>query len=308
MEWLFISLALLAAMVFGVAYWTYRKAFYSPKSQEYDIFDIPLEEQYKQDKERMVSLIKDMAQTPYEEVCITSFDGTKLYGRYYHVSDEAPLHIQFHGYRGTAVRDFCGINKTARALGHNALTVDQRAHGKSGSETITFGIKERKDCLCWIEYACNRFGKQTEIYLSGISMGAATVIMASGEELPPNVKCVMADCPSSSPEAIICKVVKDMGYPSKLVMPLMRLGAKVFGKFDLRETTAVEAVKKAKIPILIIHGQDDLFVPCQMSEEIYLARQDLVTRKTFKKAGHGISYIVHTEEYEKTVIQFLNDL
>ncbi len=308
MEWIFIVLAIICVLVLAISFWTYTVAFYSPKNRKYDIYDIPLGEQYTPSKARMIKLIDEMNNIPYEEVVITSFDGKKLYGRYYHVSDEAPLQIEFHGYRGTAIRDFCGGNKLAREMGHNTLAVDQRANGKSGGVTITFGLKERKDCLCWIDYACKRFGKEKEIYLSGVSMGATTVIMASGENLPANVKGIIADSPFSSPEDIIFCVTKDMGYPPKLAMPFIRLGARLFGGFNLRETTAAEAVKRANVPILIIHGEEDLFVPCKMSEEIYNARPDKITRKTFEKAGHGLSYIEHTQSYEQAVLQFLNSI
>ena len=168
----------------------------------------------------MLSLIRQMDEIPYEAVTISAQDGTKLAVRYYHVRDGAPLQIQLHGYRGTALRDFCGGNKLARESGQNTLVVDQRAHGKSGGTTITFGIRERLDCLCWVEYASQRFGSDIPVFLSGVSMGAATVLMASELELPANVVGIIADCPYSSPEAIIRKVCQqDMHLPPVLVMP-----------------------------------------------------------------------------------------
>lgn len=149
-----------------------------------------------------------MDELTFESVFITSFDGVKLYARYYHVRDGAPLQIQFHGYRGSALLDFCGGNKLAREIGHNTLVVDQRAHGKSGGNTITFGINERYDCLSCINYAVERSGKETPIFLSGVSMDAATVLMASELNLPDNVIGIIADSPYSSPEEIIRKVCR----------------------------------------------------------------------------------------------------
>lgn len=165
-----------------IAWYSYRTAFYSPKKRKKDDYAIPKGEQYKKERQRMLSLIRQMDEIPYEAVTISGNDGTKLSARYYHVRDGAPLQIQFHGYRGTAVRDFCGGNKLARESGQNTLVVDQRAHGKSGGTAITFGIRERWDCLSWAEYANQRFGSDTPVFLSGVSMGAATVLMASGEE------------------------------------------------------------------------------------------------------------------------------
>mgnify|MGYP001117318828 CR=1 FL=1 len=157
----------------------YRKAFYSPEERKEDIYALPQGEQYENERQRMLSLIREMDEIPYEAVSISAQDGTKLAARYYHVRDGAPLQIQFHGYRGTALRDFCGGNKLARESGQNTLVVDPRAHGKSGGTTITFGIRERWDCLSWVEYVNQRFGSDTPIFLSGVSMGAATVLMAS---------------------------------------------------------------------------------------------------------------------------------
>lgn len=240
-----------------------------------------------------------------EDVFINSFDGLKLHGRYYHVKDGAPLDIQFHGYNGNAMRDFCGGNKISRESGHNSLLIDQRAHGMSQGKTISFGINERKDCLSWVRYAVERFGEDTEIVLSGVSMGAATVLMASDLGLPKNVKAIVADCGYSSPKAIINKVMRDSGLPDKLMYPFVWLGAMVFGKFNLTESSAVSAVPESDVPILIIHGGADDFVPCYMAEEIYKACRSEKKLLIVPGAGHGMSYLVDKDLYEKTVKDFI---
>ena len=302
MLFLFAGLLLLSILI---AWFSYRKVFYSPKRRKEDPYALPHGEQYKKERQRTLSLIGDMDGIVYEPVSVTARDGTVLFGRYYHVRDGAPLQIQFHGYRGTALRDFCGGNKLARESGQNTLVVDQRAHGRSGGTTITFGIQERLDCLCWAEYANQRFGSDTPVFLSGVSMGAATVLMASELELPANVVGIIADCPYSSPEAIIRKVCReDMHLPPVLVMPFIRLGARLFGHFDLKEASAVQAVRNTNIPILLLHGEDDRFVPCDMSREIYNACSGDKTLITFPGAGHGLSYLVDTEHYAKSVSSF----
>lgn len=311
MLWVIVSV-LLILLLLMIVWYSYRTAFYSPAKRKEDCYAIPNGEQYQKERPRMLSLIREMDEIPYESVTISAHDGTKLAARYYHVRDGAPLQIQFHGYRGTALRDFCGGNKLARESGQNTLVVDQRAHGKSDGTTITFGIQERWDCRSWVEYASKRFGADTPIILCGVSMGAATVLMASELELPGNVIGIIADCPYSSPEAIIRKVCReDMHLPAALTMPFVRLGARLFGHFDLREASAVEAVRHTDIPILLIHGEDDRFVPCDMSREIYDACSGYKLRRTFPGAGHGLSYIVDTDGYEQAVAQFteycLND-
>ena len=306
MLWL-LCFAGLLLIVLLIAGFSYRTAFYSSAHRKEDHYALPQGEQYEKEQPRMLSLIQEMDEIPYEAVTISAHDGTKLAARYYHVQDGVPLQIQFHGYRGTALRDFCGGNKLARESGQNTLVVDQRAHGRSGGRTITFGIRERMDCLCWAEYASQRFGSNTPIFLSGVSMGAATVLMASELELPCNVIGIIADCPYSSPEAIIRKVCReDMHLPPALVMPFVRLGARLFGHFDLKEASAVQAVRNTDIPILLLHGEDDRFVPCDMSREIFYACAGEKTRITFPGAGHGLSYIVDTVRYSEAVSRFVD--
>lgn len=296
----------LTAVILAVSLWSYRFAFHFVDHRtEEECMEIPKGEQYQKEKDWMEALMREMNEIPYEAVSIRSFDGLKLAGRYYHIRDGAPMQIMLHGYHSSPIRDFCGGHKAARAMGMNTLVVDQRAHGKSEGHTLTFGINERKDCLSWVRYVIKRFGKEQQIFLTGLSMGAATVLMASELELPENVKGIIADCPYSSPKAIICKVGEYMKLPVKIMYPLVVLGARVFGHFNLNECSAVEAVKKAKVPILLIHGEDDRFVPCDMSREIYAACKSPITLETFPDAGHGISYILDCERYERVVKKFV---
>lgn len=296
------------SIVLLIAGYTYRTAFYAPKSKRSSIDD-PLEgPQYEVFQEHISRISHIMERIPCEPVTITSFDGCKLYGRYYHVNDDAPLEILFHGYRSCAFRDCSGGHALSRKMGFNALVVDQRAHGKSSGTTICFGIKEHKDCLCWIQYANNRFGIDTPIILSGLSMGAATVLMASALELPDNVACIIADSPYSAPSAIIEKVCADLHYPVALCRPFIHLGAWLWGHFRLNDCTAKEAVRKATVPILLIHGEDDRLVPCSMSFEIAQCCASTAVVATFPEAGHGLSYMTDPIRYERIIYDFLNQI
>lgn len=295
----------LLGLVFLSSLYTYRTVFYSPPEQRSSI-DTPLKgSQYKAVAEDIFRISHIMAKIPCEDVSIMSFDGCMLFGRYYHVRDGAPLEILFHGYRSCAFRDCCGGHALSRKMGFNALVVDQRAHGSSGGTTISFGIREHRDCLCWVQYANERFGSQTPIILSGLSMGAATVLMATALPLPENVSCVIADSPYSAPSAIIEKVCKDRHYPVHLCMPFIHLGAWIYGSFRLNGCTAKEAVRSAKVPILLIHGEDDRLVPCSMSHEIASASASPAVVHTFPLAGHGLSYMIDPVRYEKVVYDFL---
>ena len=302
MIWIIIIAALILTAA-AISYYAYRKAFLSDRKrqEDWDGFIRRAGEEGPQVRE----LMEQLKEITAEDVFINSFDGLKLHGRYYHVKDGAPLDIQFHGYNGNAMRDFCGGNKISRESGHNSLLIDQRAHGMSQGKTISFGINERKDCLSWVRYAVERFGEDTEIVLSGVSMGAATVLMASDLGLPKNVKAIVADCGYSSPKAIINKVMRDSGLPDKLMYPFVWHGAMVFGKFNLTESSAVSAVSESDVPILIIHGGADDFVPCYMAEEIYKACRSEKKLLIVPGAGHGMSYLVDKDLYEKTVKDFI---
>ena len=305
-----ILVGVVFAVVFLVSFIIYRMAFYSnPRGRAEDIYDIPSDPQYQPQRERMRKLIDDFAAVPCEHVSIRSHDGLELRARYYHRSSSAPLDICCHGYHGSAIRDFCGGAQIALASGHNVLLIDQRAHGASSGSVISFGILERRDVLSWIEYGKSRLRPDVPVLIYGVSMGAATALMVSGmAELPSNVRGIVADCPFSAPEKIIRKVACDMHLPGALVSPFARLAARVFGGFDLAETDAVESVKRAKVPIMIIHGEDDRFVPCGMSREIHAANPELVTLHTFPDAGHGLSYIVDTPRYTRAVCDFVDTL
>lgn len=170
----------IAALIVAAAYICYRLGFSVPKQTEADLFKFPNTEQYAPFHDDMTSMVKSALAIPYEDVWITSSDGLKLHGKCYVSTPDAPVQIMFHGYKSGAERDFCGGLQVAVQGGFNVLLVDQRAHGKSEGKCLTFGVKERYDCLAWINYAIERFGRDTKIFLYGMSMGAATVLMASG--------------------------------------------------------------------------------------------------------------------------------
>ena len=303
--WILLGIcSALALLVLLISYVCFRMAFYSPKRKHSDSIDaiLPPSETYAPYREQMRELTLQTRQIPYEPAEILSFDGLKLYGKYYECDPAAPMEIMFPGYRGLAERDLCGGVQRAFAVGRNVLLVDQRACGTCEGSIITFGIYERLDCLAWIRYAIERFGPDVKIVLSGVSMGAATVTMAAGlEELPSNVFGVVADSGYSSPRDIICKVIGDMHLPPLLGWPFVKLGAKIFGKFDIEAASSMEAVQKAKVPIYFAHGEADDFVPCDMTRQLYEACVSEKTLVLIPHAGHGLCYLVAPDTYIETL-------
>lgn len=299
--------AVLAIISLIIARIIFKMAFFAipdPNANNYVVAD---NKQCQDNRDFMLSIIKELDDIPYEPVTVTSHDGLKLFGRYYHVTDGAPVHIEFHGYRSMAIRDFSGGDRIVRSLKHNTLLIDQRAHGKSQGNVISFGINERLDCLTWIHYINDRFGNDTKIFLIGVSMGAATVLMSTELQLPENVVGVMADCPYTSPWDAIKGTARKMHIPAKLAFPFVWLSAKIFGGFNLTASSPVEAVKHAKIPILLVHGEGDRLLPCDMSREIANSCASDITFLTVPEAGHGMSYIIDTDTYTDAAIQFINN-
>ena len=306
---LWIILGVLAFAVVATlltAYICFRMAFYVKEKHivAADEYPIPPGEEYEPFREQMVEWMKQTKQLPYEEIWITSFDGLKLYGKYYEYAPGAPVELMFHGYRGSGERDLCGGVLRCFALERNVLIVDQRACGHSDGNVITFGIYEHRDCLSWLDYAMQRFGDRQKIMLTGISMGASTVLIASGYDLPDNVVCILGDCGFSSAREIIKSVIRGMKLPADLLYPFVRLGARLFAGFDLEETSPMEALKRVKVPVIFFHGGKDDFVPSWMSEKMYGACPTRKQLYIVPDADHGLSYPMDMEGYVRAATEF----
>ena len=305
MTLLWILFALVAVVVL-TAYICFRMAYYVPHHSPVnpDDYPIPDGDIYEPFREKMVNWMKQTRTLPHEDFTITSFDGLKLHGRYYEHTPNAPIELMFHGYRGNAERDLCGGVQRCFALGRSALVVDQRASGSSEGKVITFGAKEHKDCLAWVKFMVEHFGEDVKIILTGISMGASTVLMAAGSPLPSQVKGVLADCGYTSAKAIMEQVIRQMHLPPKLLYPFVRLGALLFAGFDPNRCSALDAVKNATVPIIFFHGDTDDFVPCSMSRENFDACPSRKQLILIPGAGHGLAYPVDKFGYLEALDQF----
>lgn len=306
---LIIGLAVIAILMLAVLVVSlicFKMAFYSKKRVPitegyYDVPDGPEYQAFTETFHAWQDATRKMSCVPVE---IKSYDGLTLKGRFYEFSPDAPIEIMFHGYRGSSDRDLCGGVQRCFKLGHSTLIVDHRAHGESDGHVITFGYKERIDCLDWINFTINRFGKDRKIILTGISMGAATVLMASGEDLPQNVVGIIEDCGFTSAKEMILKSLKEMHLPPKPMYPIVRLGGMLWGNFDPDLATPLEAVKKARVPIIFIHGDADAFIPKTMCDRMYEACPAPKMQYIVKGAGHGLAYPQDEEEYFKAINEF----
>ncbi len=312
MEYLWIILGVAVFLVtafFTITYVCFRMAFFVPNRdpKKFEEVEIPKGEVYQPFKECIENYAKETKAMPCEEFSITSFDGLKLYGKYYEYQKGAPIELMFHGYRGSAQRDLAGGVQRCFKLQRSALIVDQRCSKKSEGNVITFGIKERKDCLSWLDFMLTHFGNDVKIILTGISMGASTVLMAAGNPLPKNVIGVLADCGYNSPKDIIKKVIKQIGLPVSAGYFFVKLGARLFGHFNLEETSPEEALKNCTVPVIFFHGETDDYVPCEMSRINYEACRCKKMLVTIPNAGHGLSFLVEPEKYLVALRDFFGE-
>ena len=264
-------------------------------------------EKYGAHEQRMKKLISEYEKEKKESVRVTSHDSLSLYASYI----EAPartdkLIIAFHGYRSSAAAEFSPVYRALLDAGYSLLLVDQRSHGRSEGKYIGFGALERYDVRTWCDYAQKRFGNNVKIYLYGISMGAATVTMASSLGLAPNVRAIVADCGFTSPFDIIKNTLryKNKIFPYPTIF-FMNFFSRVLAGYDFKSVSSPCEIAKSSLPLLIIHGQKDRYVPCAMSQVIYNARQDSTELVLFEEATHARSHLSYTEKYISALRVFL---
>ena len=242
----------------------------------------------------------------YTDEYITSQDCLKLHS--YQVKNQSSSNkwvITVHGYTSE------GINMSSYAKkyyynGYNVLIPDLRSHGLSEGDYIGMGWDDRLDIISWINYILNE-DPNAEIVLHGISMGAATVLMTSGEEIPSNVKAIIADCGYTSVWDEFAYQLDDLfSLPEFPILNVSSIVAKIRAGYFLGEASSIEQVKKSQTPILYIHGDQDDFVPYYMMEELYNATNSEKEMLTIKGAEHAKASEVDPETYWTTINNFIN--
>lgn len=302
----FSALASLFIIWLLVALWAMKKAIGKRP-------DRPLEEIEKEPNTAWYRFNKEIhegvdwiASMPKTELEITAHDGITLGGILIeHPSPRATL-IMFHGYRSAGENDFSCAASFYHSLGFNLLIVDQRTHARSGGKYIGFGVLERRDCQKWVYAVRERYSEKLPIIITGVSMGASTVLMASDLDMPKNLIAIIADCGFTSPKDIISTVIKNTYHiPPQIIMPGMNFWAKLLAKYSFDEVSTCDTLKKVKVPVLFIHGRADDFVPCYMTERSFDACAGEKEVIYVENAGHGESYLTERERCESTLKAFV---
>lgn len=246
---------------------------------------------------------------PHSDVYITSKDGLKLHGTYFPVGDEKKVVICFHGYTSEGMKDYIGLSDYYIKRGYSMLLVDERSHGQSEGEYIGFGYLDRFDAVSWIDFILEKLGEDVQILLHGTSMGGATVLMASGLELPKQVKGIISDCGFTSPKYVFTHVLHSMYHlPAFPVIQITSAVNKRKAGYGMDDCNSAREVKKAKVPILFIHGDADTFVPCSMCEEIYENCASPKKKLIVNGAAHAESYYKDTKAYESALNDFIGGI
>lgn len=301
----------------GVILWVIKKAIYlfeiTLSRSDQSIFTSIIEETeefkiLKSCEEILAEKIQQfLRQATKESFYIYSLhkDRIKLYGEaYIQKKTTNKWVIVIHGYSGTGEQ----MLSTAMRFyneGFNVLLPDCRGHGKSEGKYISMGWHDRLDILSWVNTLVKK-DKNNEIILYGLSMGAAAVLMASGEELPSNVKCIIEDSAYTSVcEEFAYQLKNKYKLPKFPILYLAEIICKIKAGFTFREASAVNQVKKCKLPILFIHGELDKLVPTSMAYKLFKEAKGYKEILIIPKAGHGICASVGNELYWNKIFSFI---
>ena len=306
MKILFLIIAAVAAVIVLISWMLYRFTFATGEKERGEVH-IPSHGPYGILYDTMVSYSTHVQNAPFTYVHTQSMDGLKLSGMYYHRKAGVPLILAFHGYKGHPYFDGCPAFAIAEKMGYNLLLVEQRGHGHSEGKCLTMGVRERMDCVCWSRWAQQHY-PDTDQVLMGVSIGAATVLMASDQGVSDHVKAIIADCGYTTVPAILKHCIPQMlkGAPVGLCYAIGRLGARLFAGFDPEDGNALTSMKNNTIPVLLIHGDIDDFVPWQMSienNEACIAEHRLVM---IHDAPHAASFFTDADTYLDEACTFLH--
>lgn len=313
MKWVFISLGILAFLIISTYAWvvaiTFGVLFRRPLTQR-QLYLKPL---FGKEFIRHLDTIKHqiglIAARPFEEVSIMS-GNLRLKGKFFENKDSHKVVIFVHGYYSSGMKDIGYLGKLYEDLKVSLLIIDQRANGASQGVYTTLGAMERFDIREWIFYIDKRFNGKKDIYLHGVSMGAATSLLVTAlNGLPRSFKGVIADCGYSRTNGVLLYAGKRIyKIRPKILYMGINLFARFFAGFNLNKVKISKELKKnIKIPILFIHGSADVFVPYNMSVKNFKATPAPKKLIRVEGAAHCESYLLNPVLYTKEVKEFLNE-
>lgn len=314
--WLIIALSLFAFFVFFVVIiknYVGRRFLKTLRKDSAPLTDLPNvdlsfyekgphKEAAKRGREYLDACESEIVET-------TSFDQTKLSAYFYPSSDKANKKIMLgmHGFKSNPKSEFGPFAAFYRSRGFALLLPDQRAGGLSGGDFASMGVKERCDVLAWISFAVQKFGPDIKILLHGVSMGAATVLNASGENLPKQVIGIVSDCAyTSNKEEITFQMTPMIKKQTAKIVQICEKYAEKYAGFDFTTITPEKQVARASVPILFVHGENDSLVPPSFAPRLYNACKTKKKLLIVKNANHAESVAANPDLYFQTIREFFN--
>ena len=304
--WITVAAAAAVAVLFAVAGVIFKQVFTRKEPKQFGGDEPCLAPKWSEIEAEIAEGVRKIRGGRLEKITVNSFDGLQLAGRYF--APEGRLRgvvICAHGYHSNYGNDFGAVTDFYHTRGFGLLYIDQRAHGESEGRYLCFGIKERHDIKSWAYYAYGRFGGDVPLFLDGLSMGAASVLMAAGEKLPLTVKGIIADCGFTSLKEEIAHVMRKHHVMPWLLLPPLNVWTRLCAGFWLGEYSTLDAMKRNRLPVLLIHGGAADFVPTYMSRENYdvcIAEKELVI---VEGAPHAIARLADREKTEAALLRFL---
>lgn len=213
-----------------------------------------------------------------------------------------------HGYKDNAISMMHLGYMYHRQLGYNVVAYDQYAHGASQGDMIQMGWKDRKNLIMCAGKAQEMYGDT--IILHGISMGGATVMMASGDEaLPQSVRVIVDDCGYTSVwDEYQGEIKNQFGLPAFPILHVTNIVSKLVLGWSFTEASSVDAVSRTQVPMLFIHGDNDTFVPTEMVNTVFQTHHGKKAKWLAPGSVHARSYHDYPDEYTQRVQDFVDSV
>lgn len=313
-----IAILIVIAIILTVAVGTYFVNFAVHRKDTFNMNLLPEEERNsassESERQRVIRENREafvssdelfLASADKEDVSIVSSDGLSLKASFYRNAGSRYV-ILVHGYMSSR-KDMLHLADVYSSWGYNVLSPDNRAHGESDGTWIGMGWLDKDDIRLWIDWIIDR-DPEAEIVLHGISMGAATVMMVSGLDLPDNVKAAVEDCGYTSVWDIFADELKALFHlPPFPVMNMYSVMSRIITGYTPKEASSLDMLSESEIPMLFIHGDDDHFVGTYMLDICFDAKRNGDKEKLLvPDAGHGEAYLREPELYFNTVHEFIS--
>ena len=251
-----------------------------------------------------IPYFRPFREKPFDEISIVSDDGLTLRADMLRGSGTGKTVIFFHGYKSEPACDFAAMYDFYKSLGCDLIYVHMRAHGKSDGTYIGFGALDRYDVVQWTNKAAGLF-PDNDIYLHGMSMGAASILQSADLDLNKNVRGIIADCGYSDLDTVFRNLVGKLYHLPTMFVDVFEYVNLLKAGYGFKEASSVRSVSGTEIPLLYICGDCDRYVPKDMALSIFNACKSEKKLLLVPGAGHAASYMCAKDEYEALVRDFI---